>query len=501
MKTIIIPVNTLAEKRGGLVKAAVQKANLLSQEKNYKIVILVLSYQKHLAEVVMNMKNNGNLAKEIEVINIIQYLNQNPSSERKKWRIIERLKEKRLTKIKTGRSYRFYDNGTYVMSRNMNRDNGRLEFIDYLKKGRALHIREEYDFRGNLARYVEYRNNNAALHRHVDKNKKCFLTVWIDENNGNWLRAINFNTGKEYRGMSKFYIDIINQIALKFENPIIFSLFSENLKNIPEKGKNLDYIISNLDPNIKKIASLHNTHLSEPYDDKDEIQSNFRDLFEKLKFDKLVVLTDQQKEDIQSLFNLEIDVIPNFHDFSSLSENIEKDINRIVMISRIDAKKRVDQAIEIMKIISDKDPELYLDFYGFGYNDQLEEDMYAKVEEYGLNNFNFKGFTSNVDQEIQKSGMSILTSDTEAFPLTIMESIALNVPCISFDIKYGPRNMIINGKNGYLINQGNIEEFVDKIIECKERLKKGEFDNIRDTVLDISSDKVKKQWIDLFESL
>ncbi|PKL66262.1 MAG: hypothetical protein CVV28_11730 [Methanobacteriales archaeon HGW-Methanobacteriales-1] len=501
MKTIIIPVNTLAEKRGGLVKAAVQKANLLSQEKTYKIVILVLSYQKHLAEVVINMKNAGKLAKEVEVINVIQYLNPNPSFKKKKLGIKEIVKEKKLVKIKAGKNYRFYDNGTYVMAKNMNRNNGRLEFIDYLKKGRILYLREEYDFKGNLARYVEYRNNNATMHRHVDKNKKCFLTVWIDENTGNWLRVINFNTEKEYRGMSEFYIDIINQIVQKFENPIIFSLFSENLKNIPEKGKSLDYIISNLDPNIKKIASLHNTHLSEPYNDKNEIQPNFKDLFQKLKFDKIVVLTGQQKEDIESVFDLEIEVIPNFHDFSALNENIEKDINRIIMISRIDAKKRVDMAIEIMKIISDKDPDLYLDFYGFGYNDQLEEDVYAKVEEYGLKNFNFKGFTYNVNQEIQKSGMSILTSDTEAFPLTIMESIALNVPCISFDMKYGPKNMIINGKNGYLIAPRNIEEFADKIIECKKKLKKGEFSNIRDTVLDVSSEKVKKQWIDLFESL
>ena len=49
MKTIIIPVNTLAEKRGGLVKAAIVKANLLNQEESYKIVILVLSYQKFCA--------------------------------------------------------------------------------------------------------------------------------------------------------------------------------------------------------------------------------------------------------------------------------------------------------------------------------------------------------------------------------------------------------------------------------------------------------------------
>lgn len=501
MKTIIIPVNTLAEKRGGLVRAAIRKANLLSQEKDYKIVILVLSYQKHLAEVVMDMKKKGILAEEIDVINVIQYLNPKPTHKTKKLKIIDKIKEKKFIKIKTGKNYRFYDNGTYIMSKNMNRDNGRLEFIDHLEMGRIRVLREEYDFRGNLARYVEYRNDNATMHRYVDKNKKCFLTVWVDEETGNWMRAIDFNTGKEYRGMSKFYINIINQILKEFENPVIFSLFSEKLKNIPEDGKNLDYIISKLDSNVKKIASLHNTHLADPYNDKDKVQPVFKDLFENTHFDRIVVLTNEQKKDIESLFNCDVNVIPNSHDFSVPQYNVEKDINRIIMISRIDPKKRVDLAVEIMKIISDRDPELYLDFYGFGYKDELEEEIYSKVEEYGLKNFNFKGFTSNVNEELQKSGMSILTSDTEAFPLTIMESIANNVPCISFDIKYGPEDMIIPGKNGYLIEQKDIEGFADKIIECKERLKKGDFKNISDTVLNISSDKIKKQWIDLIESL
>ena len=498
MRTIIIPVNTLAEKRGGLVKAAIRKANLLSQEKDYKIIILVLSYQKHLLEVVMDMKKEGKLAESIEVINIIQFLNPNPSNKVNKLKIDER----KLTKIKDGKNYRFYDNGTYAMFKNTNKDKGRVEFVDHFKTGRIRFIREEFDFRGNLARCVEYGNKNTAtMHRYVDKNKKCFLSIWVDEETQEWTRAIDFTTGKEYKGMSAFYIDIINKIVRKFENPVIFSLFSEKLKNIPEDGKNLDYIISKLDSNVKKIASLHNTHLEDPYNDKDEVQPVFRDLFENTNFDRIVVLTDEQKKDIKSVFNRDIEVIPNSHDFLIPQYNFQKDINRIIMISRIDAKKRVDLAVEIMKIISNRDPELYLDFYGFGYKDEVEEEIYSKVKDYGLKNFNFKGFTSNINEELQKSGMSILTSDTEAFPLTIMESIANNVPCISFDIKYGPKDMIIHGENGYLIEQNDIQGFADKIIECKERLKKGDFRNISDTVLNISSDKVKKQWMVLFESL
>lgn len=501
MKTIIIPVNTLAEKRGGLVKAAIVKANLLNQEKNYKIVILVLSYQKHLAEVVMEMKKSGKLDESIEVVNVIQFLNPKPSPKSKKLRIKERISGKKIIKIKDGSNYRFYDNGTYLMFKRINNKKKRVEFIDYYKSGRVKFLREEYDFNGGLARYVEFNDNIATMHRHVDKNKKCFLSVWIDKETGEWKRAVDFNNGKEYKKMSDFYIDIINRIVLKYENPIIFSLFSEKLKNIPEKGKNLDYIISHLDPKIKKISSLHNTHLKSPYNDEKEIQEKFRNLFENKKFDRIVVLTPQQKKDIENEFDREIEVIPNSHNFSIASFNAKKDINRIIMISRIDAKKRVDLAIEIMKIISKKDPDLYLDFYGFGYRDELEKEVYSLVEKYNLKNFNFKGFTSNVTNEIQKSGMSILTSATEAFPLTIMESIANNVPCISFDIKYGPENMIINGENGYLIEKDNLEEFANKIIECKGRLEQGEFNHIADTIMDISENKIKKQWVDLIENL
>lgn len=498
MKTIVIPINTLAEKRGGLVKAAIRKANLLSQLKDHEIVLLVLSYQKHLEEVVRTMKMEGKLNEKIDVINVIQFLNPNPPKKSKTLKI----DEKKLVKIRDGKNYRFYDNGTYVRFKSINKEKKRIEFIDHYKKGRKRYLREEFDFTGHLARYVEFGNKNTpTMHRHVDKNKKCFLSIWIDEESEEWVRAIDFTTGKEYKGMSSFYIDVISKILSNYENPIIFSLFSESLKNIPEEGKNLDYIISNLDPSIKKIASLHNTHLEAPYDNKYNILDEFEDLFKNQSFDEIVVLTQQQKEDIESVFARDIKVIPNYYDFNLHQEDVERDFNRIIMISRIDKKKRVDVALDIMKILSKKDPDMYLDFYGFGYNDEYEECVFSKFEEYDLKNFNFKGFSPNIEKKLLGSGMSILTSDTEAFPLTIMESISHNVPCISFDIKYGPQNMIIPGKNGFLIEKNNLELFVDKILECKKRLGQGEFKNISNTLSDISSAKVKKQWKDLFENL
>ena len=41
----------------------------------------------------------------------------------------------------------------------------------------------------------------------------------------------------------------------------------------------------------------------------------------------------------------------------------------------------------------------------------------------------------------------------EGFSLALLESLAHGVPTISYNIKYGPKEMINNGENGYLIEK------------------------------------------------
>lgn len=48
-----------------------------------------------------------------------------------------------------------------------------------------------------------------------------------------------------------------------------------------------------------------------------------------------------------------------------------------------------------------------------------------------------------------------------------MESIEVGCPVISYDVCYGPSEIIQHGSNGYLVEKDNIEEFakyMDKII-------------------------------------
>ena len=57
-----------------------------------------------------------------------------------------------------------------------------------------------------------------------------------------------------------------------------------------------------------------------------------------------------------------------------------------------------------------------------------------------------------------------MTSYREGFPRTILESMALGRSVIAFDC-IGVRSAVCDGETGYLIKQGDLEGFANKIIE------------------------------------
>ena len=78
-------------------------------------------------------------------------------------------------------------------------------------------------------------------------------------------------------------------------------------------------------------------------------------------------------------------------------------------------------------------------------------------------------FTSTPDQVFAASRASLLTSRFEGFGLTVMESINVGCPVIAYDVRYGPREIIEDGQNGYLVPEGDVTGFAEKMVEIVER--------------------------------
>lgn len=76
------------------------------------------------------------------------------------------------------------------------------------------------------------------------------------------------------------------------------------------------------------------------------------------------------------------------------------------------------------------------------------------------------------------------------------EALNHGVPVVSYDYLYGPREMVISGKNGEIIplnNQGQFIQTVVKLLQDRDELQSlstGAYDNLDE----LAEEKTWKQW-------
>ena len=59
----------------------------------------------------------------------------------------------------------------------------------------------------------------------------------------------------------------------------------------------------------------------------------------------------------------------------------------------------------------------------------------------------------------------LMTSGFEGYPLASLESMSHGCPVISYDIKYGPREQISDGVDGFLTEPGDLQTFADRLVQ------------------------------------
>ncbi len=142
--------------------------------------------------------------------------------------------------------------------------------------------------------------------------------------------------------------------------------------------------------------------------------------------------------------------------------NLYPDIKRekiILNIGRLDPDKGQKYLLEIFAKADVQDWKLVI--LGAGY---LLDSLQMKAKELGIEDqVLFQGNVSNVDEWLARSSIFAFTSLSEGFPNALAEAMAAGLPCISFDCDTGPRDLIIDGKNGYLVPIYNVEYFIKRL--------------------------------------
>lgn len=184
---------------------------------------------------------------------------------------------------------------------------------------------------------------------------------------------------------------------------------------------------------------------------------------------------------------------------AGLSDKKEK---RAISVGRLDFQKGFDYLISVWHLVIKKHPDWHLDIYGDG---PLRDVFRKQIDEMGMSGFiTLCGKTSNIAEKYVSHSIYIMTSRTEAFGLVLLEASLCSLPLIAFDCPGGPRDIIKNGKNGFLIEQvGNTEEMAEAISTLieDESLRNKMGNKAFQMVERFSLTRIKKEWIKLFNEL
>lgn len=152
---------------------------------------------------------------------------------------------------------------------------------------------------------------------------------------------------------------------------------------------------------------------------------------------------------------------------------IEKE-NWIVSVGRLHLEKGFVRLMETFSMLETGNWQLVL--AGGGVH---EKEIKQKSIELGIaNKVIFLGKVLDVDQLLLKSKIFVLSSHNEGYPNALCEAMSAGLACLSFDILAGPKDIIINGENGFLIPDNDLIAMADKlqllIVNDDLRIKLGE---------------------------
>lgn len=215
------------------------------------------------------------------------------------------------------------------------------------------------------------------------------------------------------------------------------------------------------------------------------------------KLDAFVVLTQYDADSWKNVKKAYI--IPNSLPFYPQQSSSCKE-KKIISIGRFTEQKGYERFIEAWAKVSPKHPDWEVSVYGEGVDQHMLESL---IKEKAIeNNFKLYRPVKNIQDKYLESSIYVMTSRFEGFGMVLAEAMACGVPCISFDCPHGPADIITNGEDGILVENGNIDKLAEaiyKLIE-NEELRIGMGQKAKANISRYSDKQVMKQWDELFKT-
>lgn len=282
------------------------------------------------------------------------------------------------------------------------------------------------------------------------------------------------------------------------------------------EAKNANFIIDNTGsfyhPYSKNPASKYICVIHINYDAK--VQTAGKSFLAGLKdYDAVVILSSVEKAKWLQHHSL-VRVIPNFlPQIPSLNTTYSQKV--VLSVGRMDEgdQKGFLRLLDIWKIVQDKLAKLAdlspkdnaqwkLIIVGDGV---LKKELESKIKALNLQeSVILKPFTKQIEKEYLSASIYAMSSHFEGFGMVLAEASSYALPCVAFDVKTGPSDIIADEKSGFLVADNDLQGYADKLMLLMrdENLRQNFGTKAKQIVSEkFSKEVVMKEWFSLFEEL
>lgn len=215
--------------------------------------------------------------------------------------------------------------------------------------------------------------------------------------------------------------------------------------------------------------------------------------------DCFVVLTREDRK-VWEPFCSKLEQIYNPTEYTP-GELAPLEARRCISGGRFEKQKNYDDMVRVWKIVHAAHPDWTLDLYGNGKKKARTE---AMIRREGLEgSIVVHPATPRIKEEMLASSIYLMTSLYEGFPMVLVETAAIGLPCVCMSCPCGPAEFIEDGVNGMLARPGDIETMARKVCTLIEHpeLRRSMGREINKKAGDFTPDRILPQWDRLFRRL
>lgn len=215
---------------------------------------------------------------------------------------------------------------------------------------------------------------------------------------------------------------------------------------------------------------------------------------------KIVVLTSTDKDNYETIYKAKNVKTINNPITINITDTCDVSKKNVLTVARFTHQKGLDLLLHSWQKVIKKCPEWKLTIVGDGelkseivnLRGQLELDSSVEIFD----------ATNNISQFYKEASIYAMSSRFEGMPLVLIEAKCYGLPIVSFNCETGPRDIVKDGFDGYLVEPFDLDKFANKIINLalNNDLRQEFSTNALSGRDEFSINKFISKWIEIFHN-